>query len=220
VDFPADLVRLLNNDTKWGMTRFQVLLTAFFLFLHQLTGSRDLTVRIPAQNRTRKGFDKIFGLLVNSLIIRMKIDVNASLFNFRKESKNAILTALDHQKYPYEMLYKNFSSRFGNHKKKPLHQTYFNCHNYKVEHRLGAARLKLFVPVKNQEVLPLSVDVFDNGAEMKIRLLSTRGAFNETDLRALSEAYLGTLKSLLTHSSLKVKDLASTPEAVVYVPGN
>jgi non-ribosomal peptide synthetase component F len=196
------------------MTKFQLLLTAYFLFLYKITGNRDIAVMTPAHNRTGKGFDRIFGLLVNSIVIRIKIDVNSSLVNFRKESKNAILNALDHQKYPYVSLYKKMTEQGIDLKKKPLHQTYFNFHNYKDVLTLGRAALKLFVPLKNKEVLPLSVDVFDNGVGLTIRLLSKDGVFNAAELEALTQTYFEVLRNLLTNPVMKVKDLMTQAETV------
>jgi hypothetical protein len=50
-----------------GVTPFSVVLAAFYALLHQLTGQDDLTVVVPAANRTRRQWRHVVGCLAQGL---------------------------------------------------------------------------------------------------------------------------------------------------------
>ncbi|MGW4798898.1 non-ribosomal peptide synthetase, partial [Nonomuraea sp. NPDC004297] len=56
-----------------GATVYGVLMTAFAVFAHRLSGEPDLITGTPVANRSAKGLDRVIGYVVNSVPVRWRI---------------------------------------------------------------------------------------------------------------------------------------------------
>lgn len=65
-------VRALARER--GATVYGVLMTAFAVFAHRLTGEPDLITGTPMANRSAKGLDRVIGYVMNSLPVRWRLD--------------------------------------------------------------------------------------------------------------------------------------------------
>ncbi|MEV1178128.1 amino acid adenylation domain-containing protein, partial [Nonomuraea sp. NPDC049784] len=65
-------VRALAKER--GATVYGVLMTAFAVFAHRLTGEPDLITGTPMANRSAKGLERVIGYVMNTLPIRWRID--------------------------------------------------------------------------------------------------------------------------------------------------
>ncbi|MEO3803825.1 amino acid adenylation domain-containing protein [Nonomuraea sp. B1E8] len=63
-------VRALAKER--GATVYGVLMTAFAVFAHRMTGERDLITGTPMANRSAKGLDRVIGYVMNSVPIRWR----------------------------------------------------------------------------------------------------------------------------------------------------
>ncbi|SEH00066.1 non-ribosomal peptide synthase domain TIGR01720/amino acid adenylation domain-containing protein [Nonomuraea solani] len=69
-------VRALARER--GATVYGVLMTAFAVFAHRLTGEPDLITGTPVANRSAKGLDRVIGYVMNSLPIRWRVDAGTT----------------------------------------------------------------------------------------------------------------------------------------------
>ncbi|GAA3546971.1 hypothetical protein GCM10022419_028980 [Nonomuraea rosea] len=65
-------VRALARER--GATVYGVLMTAFAVFAHRLTGENDLITGTPLANRSARGLDRVIGYVMNSLPVRWRLD--------------------------------------------------------------------------------------------------------------------------------------------------
>jgi amino acid adenylation domain-containing protein len=102
----ADYVKTLNSFAKQhGCTLQMLLLTAYKIFLHQLTGMNDLIVGAPIQGRTQPEVEDVIGFFVNTLVLRTKIDSESLSFsNMIAKVRDTCLDAYAHQNIPFEVL--------------------------------------------------------------------------------------------------------------------
>jgi hypothetical protein len=103
----------LNDELSWqlkalakaqGATLYMVLLAAFQVLLHYLTGQEDLLVGSPALGRSRVEFEGIVGLFTNPVILRAKLAGSPTFDAFLGQVRETVLAALEHQDYPTILL--------------------------------------------------------------------------------------------------------------------
>jgi amino acid adenylation domain-containing protein len=203
--FPPALSRKLQTAAKErSVTRFQLLLSAFFFFLLELTEQRDLTVMIPVHNRSQKGFENIVGLLANSLVLRLQVEEHMSPGSFLQHCKGSLLKSMNHQRYPFEKIYKDHAP-----------QAFFNYHNHKSIHHFGAGALRLHVAVKNKEIMAISLDNFDMGDDIVLRMLSVSGVYGASPLKTLARIYFEKIEWLADGKAELSNNLTLPKESVI-----
>ena len=128
-----------------GATLFMVLLAAWKVLLHRYSGQDDIIVGSPIANRDLPEVERLIGCLVNSVVLRSRLDGNPTFVDFLKQVKQTTLSAFDHREFPFEMLVEELNpSRNASHA--PIFQVLFN-----------------FMSFTKELVIPsgLSVELFD-----------------------------------------------------------
>ncbi|MCB0811431.1 MAG: hypothetical protein KDB96_19300, partial [Flavobacteriales bacterium] len=90
--------------TRNGSSFVTTLLTAFELFLYQLTGDADLVVGLPAAGQSDMDMKHLVGHCVNLLPLRSRIDEDRPFVEHLKARRGAVLDAYDHQRYTFGTL--------------------------------------------------------------------------------------------------------------------
>ncbi|MDO6431637.1 amino acid adenylation domain-containing protein [Flavitalea sp. BT771] len=195
-EFPAELSSAVERYLEGRhMTRFQLLLIAYCLLLHEITATQELAVMVPIHNRDKAGFGEIVGLLSNVLLIRVPIHPDMNLNVFADDCSDRIRKALRHHRYPFENLIGLWTAH--GYDTKALITNFFGYHINKEEYHFGEASLRLHIPLRNKENLPLSAAVFEAGSSLTIRLSSTTGVFPLSRLHQLADRYFGMLHCLM-----------------------
>jgi amino acid adenylation domain-containing protein len=102
---PQALSSGLNNlSRKEGATLFMTLLAGFQALLHRYTGQEDLLVGTPIANRNRPELERLIGLFINNLIIRVDLGGNPSFRELLSRVRKVALEAYAHQDLPFEKL--------------------------------------------------------------------------------------------------------------------
>ena len=83
-------------ETTW----FTTLLTAYVVMLSHLTGRDDVLVCVPMAARTRPEAESVIGLFTNTVIIRVRVDREATLRELTRSVHAAATQALAHQELP------------------------------------------------------------------------------------------------------------------------
>ncbi|MBA4057528.1 MAG: hypothetical protein C0490_22625, partial [Marivirga sp.] len=85
---------------------FAVLLSLYSTMIHKLTGTDDMVIGTPIAGRNMPEFERMIGMFVNTLAIRLFPQGNLSFKNYLKKVNLKCLTCFDHQDYPLEELVK------------------------------------------------------------------------------------------------------------------
>lgn len=207
---PLSLREKINSYLNGrNITSFQLLITTYYLLLHKLTANTDISVMIPVYNRSRKGFENIVGLLANKLVVRIPIVTSLTLDEFMTTCKELLLQTLQHQHYPYELLYDQCKKDGYDVKVFPLSQTFFNYQHFTNSYHPGEATLKLHIQEKVKEVLPLSMEITDNEQDMHMTVLSAAGIYDKSSLVQIGQYYLLLLEEILTNGQVCIADIRS-----------
>ena len=95
----------LANATRG--TRFMVLLSAIYVFAHQITGATDLTVRAVTAGRNELAFHNTMGMFLNVVPFRTEIDGCTSFRDIVRKTRETFIDAMANE-LPGSMLEQAF----------------------------------------------------------------------------------------------------------------
>lgn len=126
VDLPTDYVRPSQRTYKSNRINFQlkttlieeikhiatqsgcsfvsIVISAFEIFLYQLTGQNNLALGLPTSGQSSTGMTHLVGHCVNLLPLRTSINSNSSFSEYLKLRKNQIFDAYEHDKISFGQL--------------------------------------------------------------------------------------------------------------------
>lgn len=197
---PAGATASINNYIKHkALTRFQLLLTAYSLLLHKITAANKLAIMLPVHNRNEQGMEEVVGLLSNVVLIKTFVEPSQKVKDFINQTRDTILQAVRHQRFPFEKQLELWT-RQGREAGK-LFGSFFGYHNNRGQYAFGAARLKLYIPARNKENLPLSMAIFETETEFILRLSASAAIFNQAELKGLGQMYLQLIEQVINAGS-------------------
>ncbi|MEU5695030.1 amino acid adenylation domain-containing protein [Actinosynnema sp. NPDC020468] len=124
---PADLADAVRGWAReQRSSAFMVLLTAFSLLVHRLTGNRDLVVGTPWAGREAAEAQGVVGYFVNMLPLRVTLGFDPTAREAMGDVRDAVLTALDRRHVPFHALVREFTTGrdLASH---PIFQLVFAC---------------------------------------------------------------------------------------------
>jgi acyl-CoA synthetase (AMP-forming)/AMP-acid ligase II len=100
-DAPPGLTAALTGFARRsGLTLHNVLLAAYQILLHRLSGQDDLLVGIPTAGRTDPRLASYVGYLVNAIPVRSGGPAGLTFAEYARRTQERVLDALDHQDMP------------------------------------------------------------------------------------------------------------------------
>ncbi|HEY0544285.1 MAG TPA: amino acid adenylation domain-containing protein [Pyrinomonadaceae bacterium] len=121
-DFPRPAVKTFNGATQRftlprelseelhrlsrqeGATLFMTLLAAFSVLLSRYSHQREILIGTPVANRTRTETEQLIGFFINTLVIRTRLEGEASFREILRQVRETSLQAYAHQDVPFEKL--------------------------------------------------------------------------------------------------------------------
>lgn len=91
-----------------GCSDFMVLLSAYYILLHKLTGNEDIIVGTDVLGRNDAALKNMVGTFINILPLRIAIDPDASINDFIKKVRDMVITSVDHQDYQFDQMVSEF----------------------------------------------------------------------------------------------------------------
>ena len=85
-------------------TTFMVILAALNLVVHSLSGQVDIRVGTLLANRRRRECEGAIGHFLNTVVLRTKLEPNASFGQLLRQVRDTTLAALANQEIPFEQL--------------------------------------------------------------------------------------------------------------------
>ncbi|WCF06624.1 amino acid adenylation domain-containing protein [Paenibacillus thiaminolyticus] len=186
-------------------TLFMFMLTAYYILLHKWTGQKDMIIGTPIAGRTHPDMEKIPGLFVNTLAMRLTVQPEHTFQRLLAGVRELCLDAYRNQDYPFDKLVDRLSE--VHQKKVLLFQTMFQLETS----FLGK-------DITDFEVTPLPFDgvsskfkltfsVEDTQDELSLRIKYDKDAFKSSTIRRLLEQYSELLTLILNERDILIEDL-------------
>jgi amino acid adenylation domain-containing protein len=96
--------RLRGLAASSGATLFMAMATGFAELIHRWTGQTDLVVGAPVAGRTRVELEPLIGFFVNTVVLRLQLDDDATFAEALRGVRHQCLGAFAHQDLPFEKL--------------------------------------------------------------------------------------------------------------------
>ncbi|MBY0517805.1 MAG: amino acid adenylation domain-containing protein [Bacteriovoracaceae bacterium] len=110
---------------KNGITLYNVFFTAFSRLVAEMTEETDIIIGMPSRNRNSVNELDVIGFFVNTLAIRLNINMAESFDETRRKVDKALVEALDHQAYPFARLLREINYPKSP-SRTPVFQTFFS----------------------------------------------------------------------------------------------
>lgn len=118
------LTKLKNFSNQIGVSLYSTILTGFFLLLHSITKSKDITIGITLANRNDMLHENILGYFAHCLPIRIKINTHDFIKIFVSQVMREVVLLQINQDIPLELICKKFQLYSEN--SHPIFSTTFN----------------------------------------------------------------------------------------------
>jgi amino acid adenylation domain-containing protein len=106
-------------------TPYVLLLCAYTLLLHRMTGQRDFAVGTPVRGREQAGLERVMGFFVNMLPLRSTFDPALTMTEWLARNHRLVVDAFAHPDVPFEHLVRRLNPP-RDYSRSPIHQTSFS----------------------------------------------------------------------------------------------
>jgi amino acid adenylation domain-containing protein len=100
-DVSRDIAALVRHKQA---TTFMVLVAAFKAMLFRMTGQSDIVIATVVANRTRVELEQMVGCFLNNLVLRDKLDAQATFEETIEQVRDTTLDAYSNQDVPFELV--------------------------------------------------------------------------------------------------------------------
>ncbi|MFJ3386393.1 amino acid adenylation domain-containing protein [Lysinibacillus sp. NPDC086135] len=200
-----NLKKLCNSEES---TAFMAMLTVFYTLLYRYTGQDDIIVGVPISGRNRNEFQKLIGVFVNTLPLRVRLSRNVSFKNLLKQVKEASLEAFSHQDVPFETIVQNVAPERSS-SLNPLFQVLFTYQNAVPNYRLNNVLMN-YQPIDGGTAkFDLSLDILDGGDiyPQKCILEYNTDLFDSTFIYKMAEHFQILLEKILSEPDKPIGEI-------------
>ncbi|KJX95752.1 hypothetical protein TI39_contig1052g00008 [Zymoseptoria brevis] len=191
------------------VTPFVVLLAAFRATHFRLTGSQDANIGIPtAAGRSRQELDRLIGIFVNTLCIRLVADEDLSFKDLVQQTRQTVTDALLNQDVPFERLVSSLRPHGRHASRNPIVQLLFALHS---QERLGEIQLEGLAaePLSTQPTtrLDLEIHLYQKEQALEGAAVFSRDLFEATTVQNVVDVFQELLGYAMKHPTNAVADL-------------
>lgn len=178
------LKALKDVAVRYRTSLFNVLFTAYAVMLADLSDQKDMVIGIAGTAREHEDLREVIGFFVNTIIVRSTIDVSATFSNQLKDMHREVMSALEYQTCPLELITQELKMKF------PAIRMFFNMLN--IGNSMGAF-IAPFTPQHIDKVQDCKFDVvlyvteYANGLEIRCDYLT--GMYSKETIVYLMERY-------------------------------
>ncbi|MFJ8058049.1 amino acid adenylation domain-containing protein [Streptomyces sp. NPDC096142] len=191
LDLPPALRQAVHALAKQeGVTAFMVLLTCFYLLLHERSGSEDLSVGTPVANRGGPGTERLIGCVNNTVVLRQRVPSDVCFRDLLAQVRDTCLGAYEHQDLPFDQLVEKLSPP-----RHPGRSPYFQV-LFALEDEKALERSFSGMTLDRNVILPngfakfeLVCVVEDHGDQLEVGLTYRTSQFDEATVRDLAASY-------------------------------
>ena len=108
---PTVVSRLRTFGRELKATPYIVMLAAFQVLLHRLSGQQDFSIGTAVADRRRPEWERLVGYLLNQVVFRADFTSERSFRELVEQTRDRMMEALDHQDFPFGLIVKRLQPR-------------------------------------------------------------------------------------------------------------
>ena len=168
---------------------FPLLLGAFQVLLHRLSGQDDVSIGIPVVDRPRAELENTLGFFLNTLVIRSPVDGQLPFDELFRKTRDTVLAAREHQVVPFEKLVTELQPERST-SQTPFFQVLFNFANLPDQRfDLPGVEVELEEFSELGAKLDLNLYVFEAGEHLDLQLVYDADLFDRARMQELLRQY-------------------------------
>ncbi|ASC71032.1 Non-ribosomal peptide synthetase [Halomicronema hongdechloris C2206] len=212
--YPITLSRPLTAALKQlsaqeGISLFVLLLTTFKILLYKYSNQEDIVIGTDIANRNQIETEGLIGLLVNTLVLRTKLNSSFTFQEVVQKVREVTLEAYAHQDLPFERLVEYLKPERDLSRVNPLFQVKFDFQLASVDElRLSGLNLETF-PIESETTkFELRFNLSEVDQAIRGQVEYSLDLFNEITIADLTSHFQNLLASVVTDYKLPISELS------------
>jgi amino acid adenylation domain-containing protein len=207
-----DLKRLAASQE---ISLFILLFSLKSIFLSRLCLQDDIIIGTPVMGRGNPGLEKIIGMCVNTLPIRIQLNMKETFSDHLKKIKECIIQAFENQAYPFEDLVGEVV-KHRNTSRNPLFDTMFTLQTMEnqelLEKAITGVRVQSLGDIrKDGSKFDLVVTCVDHGEKLEFDFAYCTALFEEQTVGRLAGYFKQLICSVLEYPDNQIWQLNILP---------
>ncbi len=180
----AKKIKLFSKDNQCSL--FITLLSCYQSFIHEFFDKNDIIIGCPTSGRTMSGSDNLIAYCTHILPIYSRFENDESFYSFLNKTKKTMLSAFDHQSFPFSEMIKEFVGQ----ETKDIIQVIFNIDKVDSDLINDKISISLCHSPNYTANFPLSLHIKDNGKNLKFNFKYQNNYFDKYQIKSLSKNFL------------------------------
>jgi non-ribosomal peptide synthetase component F len=204
---PGLVRRIRDAARSEGATAFMACMAGFGVLVGRYARTDQFLVGVPAAGRGASGSDRLIGLFINSMVMRLDLRGDPSFSALVARVRAAALGAMSHQDLPFEVLVENLAED-RTPGRTPVFQVMFDYINTPAAGlNLGSLHLEP-VPIADESAIyDISLYLYDDGTDIRAKWEYRSDLFDRPTIVRMSEAYDAVLSAAVEDVTRPVKSL-------------
>lgn len=200
----VDFDKIQNFVEKNSVTAFDFLISIFAMELYIYSMQKDIVIGTVVANRPSYETEKIVGMFVNTIAIRLKEEEKVPYLQFLNHVHKKCVEGLEHSEYPLDKLIEQIDIN-RDRSRNPLFDVLFVLQNN--EDVISDSYLVDSIEGGNKDAkFDMTFTVCPKEGEYKIELSYATSIFSQSTMKYFLEHYMTMLKRVLEDPTLDVED--------------
>jgi amino acid adenylation domain-containing protein len=199
---------LRNFSRQTGSSLFTSLMGAFGVLMQKYSGDDDINIGLPVAHRPHTKLEKIFGMFVDTVVVRFRFDQKMSFREIIKQSHNLTMNAISHQDLPFEKVVEIVNpERIPG--ANPLFQIAFEWqNNLSVPAELQGLNAELIKGKEGNAIFDLSIALWENGDIIEGELNYNVDLLKKETVARCRDKYIQLLNTLTDNPDMGVSEFS------------
>jgi amino acid adenylation domain-containing protein len=198
-------LRELAKELKVSL--YSLLLSAYYLLLRVYSNQNDIVIGTPVVNRHYSQVENLIGCFINSLALRVQVDLKESVGIFIQRISEEVISAQLYQDLPFEKLIEELKVPKDT-TRHPIFQVMFAVNNFGAAIHSSDNVLEVYTPKKNVYSIAkfdLSTSIDDSQPCLKGLINYAISLYNEETIHRFIDTYIEILKQFSTFAGNQSK---------------
>ncbi len=198
---------LKDLSKKTGTSLFMVLVSAFNILLHKLTGDEDILIGTPVTNRKNGEFDNSVGMYTNTIVLRNYPNSQKKFSEFLKDVRQNCLEAYANMDYPFNLLVNKLNiKRDAN--KNPIFNVIFIYENTNERvFKIKDLNVEKYDYKLKTAKFDFSVEILEENEIFNINLNYRTDLFMEDTIERWGEYYVNILNTIVKDQNISISEI-------------
>lgn len=190
-----------------NVTLYMILLAAYKILLHKYSDQEEIVVGSPIAARAHPECESIFGMMVNTLALRTRLQADMPFDSYLDTVKRKVLMAFQHQDYPFERLVEKLNL-VRNVERQPLFDTIFILQNMEstIDDIKGLS-FTSYTPKGSNAKMAMILEGMELDGEIQFRLEYNKSLFLRETIIQLKKDYLNILRQIVDNPMILLKEI-------------